>query len=213
VPRDERSRHRPRSIRFEVIVPFRVLPGGEVVSCSGYPLPVWPRSLQALDLAGISSSARARGCESSSFPLVRFDPPLRLVPETSVPGLSTRDNSHGISCPFSAYRQRESTSFRLTGRPPCLGPKASPGLYRQVPFCQLRCRSQAFSASQRPCSSRRHPALFRQVALMGLRPPGIFPSPEASDGSSLPEYPLDVAPAGCAAPVLGWSAFGHTTRS
>ena len=40
--RDERPRHRTRSIRFEVIVPFRVLPGGEVVSCLGYSLPVWP---------------------------------------------------------------------------------------------------------------------------------------------------------------------------
>jgi hypothetical protein len=40
--RDERLRHRTRSIRFEVIVPFRVFPGGEVVSCLGYSHPVWP---------------------------------------------------------------------------------------------------------------------------------------------------------------------------
>jgi hypothetical protein len=63
------------------------------------------------------------------------------------------------------------------------------------------------------CSSRCRPAIFRQVALMGLRPPGIFSSHEASGDSSLPEYPPDVLPAGCAAPVPGWSAFGHTARS
>lgn len=44
--RDKRSRHRPRLIRFEVIVPFRVLPGSEVVSYLGYSHPVWPSCSQ-----------------------------------------------------------------------------------------------------------------------------------------------------------------------
>jgi hypothetical protein len=133
-------------------------------------------------------------------------------PEISVQDLSVEDDSHGICCPFSAYRQRESTSFRLTGRPPERDPKASSSLHQQVPICRLRCRSQVFSTSQRPCSSHCHPAIFRQVALLGLHPPGIFSSHEASDNSSLPDYPLDVAPSGRAAPVLGWNAVRHMVR-
>ena len=44
--RDERSRHRFRPSRLEVIVPFRVLPDSEVVGCLGYPPPVWPQCSQ-----------------------------------------------------------------------------------------------------------------------------------------------------------------------
>jgi hypothetical protein len=44
---------------------------------------------------------------------------------------------------------------------------------------------------------------------MGLRPSGICSSHETFHNSSLRKCPLDVLPAGCAAPVLGRNAFGH----
>jgi hypothetical protein len=87
-----------------------------------------------------------------------------------------------------------------------------PGICQQVPPCQLRCRSQAFSTSQRHCSSRHRPLIFRQVTLLGLRPSGAWSSYKASDNSSLSDYPLEVSPAGCAIPVLGWNTLGRTGR-
>jgi hypothetical protein len=80
---------------------------------------------------------------------LRFNPPLRFVPENSVLHLSVQDNSHGILFPFNAYRQRESTSapFYRFGSPP--RPEDRVGVRRWIPLHQLRCRSQAFSTSQR----------------------------------------------------------------
>jgi hypothetical protein len=46
------------------------------------------------------------------------------------------------------------------------------GLCQRVPPRRLRCRSQVFPTSQRPSSSLRRPAVFRQVALLGFRPSG-----------------------------------------
>jgi hypothetical protein len=155
------------------------------------------------DLAGIPSTDHAPGCDSLSFPLLRFDPPLRLVPEN----LRPRPLSQG-QLSWDSFPLQRSTATRVHVLPfdrktSQLDPKASSGIRQQVPPCQLRCRSQVFPTSQRPCSSRRHPTIFRQVALMGLHPPGVLSSHEAFDNSSPPNCPLDVSPAGCAAPVLG----------
>jgi hypothetical protein len=80
---------------------------------------------------------------------LRFNPPLRFVPKTSVLHLSAQDNSHGICFPFNAYRHRESTSAPIYrfGSPPQSADRA--GVRRWVPLHQLRRRSQAFSTSQR----------------------------------------------------------------
>jgi hypothetical protein len=107
------------------------------------------RSRRTRCLAGIPFPALAQGRDSSDIPLVGFNPPLRFVPETSVLRLSTQDHSHGICFPFNAYRQRESTSA------PCYRfgcptqPEDRVGVRWRVPLHQLRCRSQAFSTSQR----------------------------------------------------------------
>jgi hypothetical protein len=97
---------------------------------------------------------------------------LRAKPQE----LNIEDNSLGVSCPFSAYRRRESTSL-LT--PPVAWPcqKSTPTIFGPgfrwwVPIHQLRSRSQAFSTSQRPSSSRLRPIIFGWVALLGLCPPG-----------------------------------------
>ena len=105
-------------------------------------------------------------------------------------------------------RQRESTSFHVTER--LLEPlqRTTRDLLGDPPH-QLRCRSRAFSTPQRPSSSRYRPTIFRQVTLLGLHPPGVYSSHKASSNSSLPEYPLDVPPAGCATSVLGRGSLGH----
>jgi hypothetical protein len=76
--------------------------------------------------AGIPSSARVQGSDSLNCPLLRFDPPLRYVPKPC-PDLSVESNSHGVCLPFNAYRQLESTSFRLTGRRAIDAPKTAAG--------------------------------------------------------------------------------------
>jgi hypothetical protein len=80
---------------------------------------------------------------------LRFNPPSRFVPETSVLRFSAQDNSHGIFFPFNAYRQRESTSapFDRFGLP--TRPEDRISVRQRVPPRQLRRRSQAFSTSQR----------------------------------------------------------------
>jgi hypothetical protein len=93
------------------------------------------------DLAGIPPSALFQRRDSLNFPLLRFDPPLWFVPEAPVLNLSVENNSHGIYFPFSVHRQRESTSFRLTGKllltqPEGLAkyPPAGPTLLATVPL-------------------------------------------------------------------------------
>mgnify|MGYP003571980686 CR=1 FL=1 len=80
---------------------------------------------------------------------MRFNPPSRFVPETSVLHLSAQDNSHGVCVPFNAYRQGESTSvpFDRAGFPN--RSEDQDGVCWWIPLHQLRCRSQAFSTSQR----------------------------------------------------------------
>jgi len=72
-----------------------------------------------------------------------------LYPKPPSCHLSVQDNSHGIRFPFNAYRQRESTSapFYRFGCP--ARPEDRIGVRWWVPVLQLRCRSQAFSTSQR----------------------------------------------------------------
>ena len=80
---------------------------------------------------------------------MRFNPPLRFVPETSVLHFSAQDHSHGIPCPFNAQKLREPTSapFNRFGCPE--RPRGHPSVRQQVPIRQLRRRSQVFSTSQR----------------------------------------------------------------
>jgi hypothetical protein len=84
----------------------------------GYLLPVWPWYSQNTLPSRYSLTACVQGRDSSNIPLLRFDPPLRLKPEASVSSLSAEDNSHGIPCPFSVYKQRKSTSFCVSRRLP-----------------------------------------------------------------------------------------------
>lgn len=124
-------------------------------------------------------------------------------PELSGRGLSTCGHLSWGSCPFSALG-RGSPRPEPVARP---GSPVLPGCCQQVPPCQLRCRSQVFSTSQRLLPPSAVLPCFRQVALLGFALQG-FSSHEAPDSSSLPACPLDVPPAGCASSVL----VGGTSR-
>lgn len=102
-------------------------------------------------------------------------PSLTVFPAVSTTGLSTDGTSLGVRCPYSA----------LGGESPRPAPFREPvpwcpRIRRRVPPRRLRCRSQVFSTSQRPSSSPRRPAIFRQVALVGFRPSGGCSSRTAS---------------------------------
>jgi hypothetical protein len=124
--------------------------------------------------SGIPSSARVPGRDSRqrSSPTVR--PPSRYSPE--IPRSTHRfrhwERLSWVSFPLRRSGCRESTSdrFRLASLARARGFR--PGLCARVPPLALRCRSQVFPTSQRPSSSRRRPAVFRQVTSMGLRSSG-----------------------------------------
>jgi hypothetical protein len=100
-------------------------------------------------LAGIPFSTLIQRRDSLDVPLLRFNPPSRFVPENSVLHLSVQDNSHGVLFPFNAYRHREFTSFPFDRESCPTQSEDRAGVRRRVPPRQLRCRSQAFSTSQR----------------------------------------------------------------
>jgi hypothetical protein len=166
-----------RPNRRGVTVPFRVLPGSEVASLLGYPLPVRPR--------------RSQNARPFRYSFLRPHPRTRLLgrsshgvrssftvfPEISTLGLSTEGTSLGVPSPLQRSRRRESTSRRGC---PLRAPWLCQGVRQQVPTCQLRCRSQVFPTSQRSSSSPRRPAIFRRVAFVGFRPSGNSSFHEAS---------------------------------
>ena len=135
----------------------------------GYLLPV--RSCRSLNVQPCRSSSRCpcprKRLRERSSPGVR--PSYTVCPEASANGLSTKGTSLGVPSPLQRSRRRESTS-RPVARPG--SPGVTQGIRQRVPPRQLRCRSQVFPTSQRTCSSPRPPAIFRQVALMGLCPSG-----------------------------------------
>jgi hypothetical protein len=142
-----------------------------------------------------------------SSPGVRL--PFTVFPEVSARDLSIEGTSPGVCCPCSAYRSRESTSVRLSGSASSVVHR---GFYRRFPCRRLRCRSRAFPAPQRPCSSPDRPAIFRRVTLVGSSPFRGLSLPRSPDRSSPPVCPLDVLPAGCATPVLGGGIRGRSSR-
>jgi hypothetical protein len=192
--------------RREVVVHSRVLPGCEVASAFGCSPPVLPLCSPntwpfRYSLPSPSPKTRLFG---PSSPVVRVS--YTVFPEVPAPDLSIEGTSHGVSCPFSAYGQRESTSFPVS-------------------------RSGSPTISRRESTSRSHPAGYGAAhrfsqPLSGFflsKPschfqtgctPGVPPYrglllPRSPDDSSSPAYPPDVSPAGCAASVLGGGTLRH----
>jgi len=110
--------------------------------------------------------------------------------------------------PLQRIRGRESTSEPVA-RPS--SPDFRPGICRQVPPCQLRCRPQVFSTSRRllpPSAGLPFSGRWRSWG-SPFRGSCLSHSPGSS---SLPACPLDVSPAGRAAPILGGSASRRERR-
>jgi hypothetical protein len=160
---ERRFRHRPDATVMELASPSECCQDGGVAAYR-VPAPGMVSALAMPDLPGVPRSVRARGSDPSDNPLVAFDSPSRYWP--SVPARSRGDVSRsrrtgtslGVSFPYSALG---AASPR---------PEVALGFRRRVPPRRLRCRSRAFSAPQRPCSSPHLPAVFRRVALLGFMP-------------------------------------------
>jgi hypothetical protein len=157
---------------------------------------------RAPDPAGIPSTAHTQGSDSLRNPLLRFDPPLRYVPKTSPWPLSRGQ----LSWDFVPLQRIQATGVHV------------------LPFNGKAVRQQ----SENHCRlsvNRSHPAdygaaLRLSQPLSDFAPPaallpfsdkwrswgcvlqGFFLS-QSPDSSSPPVYPVDVAPAGCAASVPG----------
>jgi hypothetical protein len=111
------------------------------------------------------------------------------------------------SGPLQRSRWRESTS------PPVSrwAARFDPGVRRRVPPPRLRCRAQVFSTSQRLLPLSAAPPFSDGWRSWGSPFRGLILARSPGDSSS-PAYPLDVAPAGCASPVLGGGIRGRDRR-
>jgi hypothetical protein len=154
-------------------------------------------------LSGVPSSVRAQKRDPLSVPLVRFDPPLRYVPATPVRSLSGHGQLSWALFPLQRIQEARVHVPPASCRAPLPRPEGLGRFHSRFPHRLLRGRSQVFSTSQRLYSSHHHPPIFRQVALMGLRSPGVYSPCVASSNSSPPEYPLGIFPFGCAVPSPG----------
>jgi hypothetical protein len=133
-----------------------------------------------LRLAGVPVFVRTRGRDSPDVPLLRFNPPLRLIPETSALSLSTQDNSHGILVPYNASGNQSPRPPSRPGNPPGqealrTSPKtnsASAGRSHPANYGAAPRLSQPLSDFI-PLSYR--PAIFRQVTFMGFALQGFVP--------------------------------------
>lgn len=145
-------------------------------------------------------------CDSTSVPLLRFNSPSRLEPESVVPRLSAQDCSHGFLAPttFEDTRVHGSFSRKELAKASTTVPQSShiqrtgQGL-REGPKPPATAPLTGFRNLSATCSSRYHATIFRWLTLLGLCPPGTLSVHEASSNSSPLEYPLVVTPSGCAA--------------
>jgi hypothetical protein len=140
-----------------------------------------------------------------SSPGVRV--PFTVLPDVSATGLSTGGTSPGVPVPYNARGGESPRPRRSPGGPP----RFDPGVRRRVPPRRLRCRSQVFSTSQRLLPLSAAPPFSDGWRSWGSPFRGLILARSPGDSSS-PAYPLDVAPAGCASPVLGGGIRGRDRR-
>jgi hypothetical protein len=179
VNRGEWLRHRCRSSRLEVVVPFRVLPASEVVGALGYPLPVWHwRSQNTLPIRFSIRRPRSRTRlpERSSL---EVQPPFTVCTRSLCPAPLGAARLSWDFVPLQRVRHRELTSPRLTGklsdraRRPCRRLPVAPTPPATVPLT-------GFLNLSATCLSQCRPTIFRQVALMGFALQGVIPSTKPS---------------------------------
>lgn len=159
--------------------------------------------------------ALARRCDSSNNSLLGFDSPTRYLSETFAFDLdlsvkTVAGNSHGVSIPLQRSRKQESTSDQVSlgGSLALCSGQASASESHLADYGAALRFFQPFSGilpltTLLPFSDRwRSWGLpYRELLL-----------PRSSNVSSTLTCPLDVAPLGCAAPILGGSTFGPASR-
>jgi hypothetical protein len=158
-------------------------------------------ALAARGPSGIPSSIRAQRRDSLNDPLVGFSSSSRCYPKSPPAASRPKAPLLGFSS-LQRIRRRESTSNGVLRRSVSL-PGVTRAVYRQVPTCQLRCRSQVFSTSQRLLPLSTVPPFSGGWRSWVSPYKGLFLS-RSLGGSSPPTYPLDVAPLDCAIPHPRW---------
>lgn len=92
----------------------------------------------------------------------------------------SREHLSGVLRPFSAHRRRESTSRPFpSGSSRAPAARESDGIAPTIPKPSATVSLAGFLNPSATCSSLHRPAIFRRVALLGLRPPGIHSPHEA----------------------------------
>jgi len=135
---------------------------------------------------------------------------LRSLSRRSRPRSLDRGHlSWGFIAPTALEEKRVHVRPRLPGTD-LLG--VTQAVRRRIPLRQLRCRSQVFPTSQRLSSSLHRPAIFRQVALMGLCPSGVCSSTAAPTTRRRRHTLVTFLPRFARVPVLGGDNLGRTFR-
>ena len=174
--RSERLRHRNRSNRLEVIVPFRVLTGRDVVGCMGYPRPDMTLAfaecvvLSVFQFLPLSEDATPRTFLSWGSTLLHG-----LYPKS--PSWHSRSRTTLMGFDFPSTHQAVRVHVRPVSpvwpsnpaRRPNQRPLAGPNPPATAPLA-------GFLNLSATSSSQCRPAIFRQVAFMGFALQGVIPS-------------------------------------
>jgi hypothetical protein len=200
--RGRRASSPRRLSRHDVVVPCRVLPDSGVSGCLGSLFPV--RSWRSLNAQSFRYSCRCpcsrkRLLERSS-PGVR--PTYTVCPAIPALGLSAEGTSPGVPCPYSARGEGNPRPDQLPSRAPRCLAGVSTGRSHPAGYGVARRFSQPLSDFLFPPPSCHVSDRWRSWDLPFR---GLLLSRRPGD-SSPPACPLDVAPAGCASPVLGGGA-------
>jgi hypothetical protein len=131
-----------------------------------------------------------------------------LDPITSVLCFSVQDDSHGISFPYNAYRQLESTSRRFTGRLAASTRRLIRHLLT-VPTPPASVPLTGFLNLSATSSSCYPPVIFRQVTFMGFTLQGFDPFIQTPKAHHLRITLLPFLPSVALPQILGGAPLGE----
>jgi hypothetical protein len=148
--------------------------------------------------------AHVQGSDSLDDPLLGFDPPTRYVSKSLPVPSRPRAPLLGFIAPATLWEKGVHVPpvARRTTR-------CCRAFCQRVPPRWLRCRSQVFPTSQRPSSSPRRPAVFRQVAFLGFCPSGDCSARAAPTARHRRHALMTLLPFGWPPPLLGGGTLGR----
>jgi hypothetical protein len=158
---------------------------------------------RAPDPSGVPFSARAQRRDSSSVPLLRFDPPLRFDPKAPPWPLSRGQ----LSWDFLPLQRTWATRVHVLPFDGKATPRSSPKTAASCPLARPTAPAtvplSGFLNLSATLFLSLPPYHFQIGGTHGVAPfRGLFLSRSRNGSSPLP-CPLDVVPAGCATSVLG----------